>query len=390
MKDSDIKIVGLSNNKPKGKTNWKILGAIIGIVVLAFGVIAGIILVRQQQDIREKAGVTYGRCDEAGAEACPGTDGILRNCHPPESDNTPVLSSCDAAGRIEFCGTRDYCCPVAGGTWTADMSVCAVATATPTSSTRPDYCVSASADKAVLNLNDTLTVSSVSNTPVNGFGYAVYNLDNLYGLDVNGTPNPKPVCTGAGNVTSDCPNGGTHLIFSDPDTSSLRTNGSTQITYGRLFITDKNTGQQLKNVSFMAYFSLNGGQVSSSQDACKAFTRMASVSATATATATSTSRATATATATSTTRATATATATSTTRATATATSTSQATATATSTTSSGNNTSTPTATSTSTTGLARSTTTAVPLPVTGASWPTMLGAGFGIIMILVSLSLAL
>ena len=362
MKDSDIKIVGLSNNKPKGKTNWKILGAIIGIVVLAFGVIAGIILVRQQQDIREKAGVTYGRCDEAGAEACPGTDGILRNCHPPESDNTPVLSSCDAAGRIEFCGTRDYCCPVAGGTWTADMSACAVATATPTSSTKPDYCVSASADKAVLNLNDTLTVSSVSNTPVNGFGYAVYNLDNLYGPG-----NAKPVCTGAGNVTSDCPNGGTHLIFSDPDTTTLRTNGSTQITFGRLFITDKNTGQQLKNVSFMAYFSLNGGQVSWPQDACKAFTRMGT---TATATAT--------------------ATATSTTRATATATSTSQATATATSTTSSGNNTSTPTATSTSTTGLARSTTTAVPLPVTGASWPTMLGAGFGIIMILVSLSLAL
>ncbi|EKE05081.1 MAG: hypothetical protein ACD_19C00426G0103 [uncultured bacterium] len=357
MKDNDIKIVGLSNaSKPKGKTNWKIVGAIVGIVVLAFGVIAGIILVRQQQDIREKAGVTYGRCDEAGAEACPGTDGILRNCHPPESDNTPALSSCDTAGRIEFCGTRNYCCPVAGGTWTADMSACAVATATPTSSTRPDYCVSASADKAVLNSNDTLTVSSVSNTPVNGFGYAVYNLDNLYGPE-----NPKPVCVGAGNVTSDCPNGGTHFILSDPDTNTLRTNGSTQITFGRLFITDKNTGQQLKNVSFMAYFSLNGGQVSWPQNACKAFTRMGTIS-----------------------------TATSTSTATATSTSTTHATATATSTTSSGNNTSTPTATSTSTSGLAGSTATTVPLPVTGAKWPTMLGAGFGIMMILVSLALAL
>ena len=51
----DIKIVGLSSSKSSGKTNWKIIGAIIGIVVLALGIIAGILLVRQQQDIREKA-----------------------------------------------------------------------------------------------------------------------------------------------------------------------------------------------------------------------------------------------------------------------------------------------------------------------------------------------
>ena len=43
MKDADIKIVGLSNSKPKSKTNWKVLSAIIGIIVLAVGVIAGII-----------------------------------------------------------------------------------------------------------------------------------------------------------------------------------------------------------------------------------------------------------------------------------------------------------------------------------------------------------
>lgn len=37
------------------KVNWKVIGAILGVVVLALGVVAGIILVRQQQDIREKA-----------------------------------------------------------------------------------------------------------------------------------------------------------------------------------------------------------------------------------------------------------------------------------------------------------------------------------------------
>ncbi len=127
MADSDIKIVGLSSSKSSGKTNWKIISAIIGIVVLSIGIIAGIVLVRQNQNINEDAkSLPYGRCSEGG-EACPGADGVLRNCHPPEADDTAVLSLCNQAGRIEFCGTRNYCCPSAGGTWTPDMTACAVA-----------------------------------------------------------------------------------------------------------------------------------------------------------------------------------------------------------------------------------------------------------------------
>ncbi|MEK7514044.1 MAG: hypothetical protein AAB580_04090, partial [Patescibacteria group bacterium] len=100
-----------------------------------------------------------------------------------------------------------------------------------------------------------------------------YNLDNLYGPG-----NAKPICTGADTNLDACPNGGTPLTFSDTDTTTLRTNGSTQITYGRLFLNDKNWGdKQVKNVSFTAYFSLNGGQASWPQDKCKAFTKMATV-----------------------------------------------------------------------------------------------------------------
>lgn len=125
MKDNDINVVGLSSNKSGGKTNWKVIGAIIGIVVLAFGVVAGIVLVRQQQNISEKAAVSC-------VEQCPGTDGVLRNCHPPESDGSSDDSSCSFK-RVEFCGTRNYCCPAAGGAWTTDLTACATPTATATS-----------------------------------------------------------------------------------------------------------------------------------------------------------------------------------------------------------------------------------------------------------------
>lgn len=128
MENSDVKVVGLANNQPKSKTNWKVVGALIGIIVLALGVIAGIFLVGQQQDIREKA-ATNNQC----VEQCPGSDGVLRNCHPPESDGTAEESLCNAAlrGSVQFCGTRNFCCN--GSAWTTNMSACATPTATATS-----------------------------------------------------------------------------------------------------------------------------------------------------------------------------------------------------------------------------------------------------------------
>jgi len=124
MNDSDINIVGFSNSEPKNKINWKITGAIIGVVVLSLGVIAGILLVRQQQNISEKA--------DTCVEQCPGSDGVLRNCHPPESDGTSVDSNCDTSRSVKFCGSSNFCCPSAGGTWTTNMSACTVATRTAT------------------------------------------------------------------------------------------------------------------------------------------------------------------------------------------------------------------------------------------------------------------
>lgn len=131
MKDDDVKVIGIANSKPKGKTNWKITGAIIGIVVLALGVIAGIILVKQNQNISEKA----KECS-LGGYACPdpSNSNLLRDCSTGEE--FPNDSLCNSAGRVEICGStasnaKQFCCPSAGAAWTTNLSLCNI-TPTPT------------------------------------------------------------------------------------------------------------------------------------------------------------------------------------------------------------------------------------------------------------------
>lgn len=131
MPIEEVKVVGLSNNKKSGgKPNLKIILAIIGIVVLTLGIVAGIILVREQQNISEEAQVVT--C----VSECPSVDGVLRNCNPPAEDGTPQETVCSSAGLIAFCGTRNYCCPSAEAAWSSNLTLCATAAptiiATPT------------------------------------------------------------------------------------------------------------------------------------------------------------------------------------------------------------------------------------------------------------------
>ena len=170
----------------KKKVKWKnVIGGII-LLMLVIGGGAGYWLTQQSQDIRQQAseGVYYdclndagdsvncdtigkSRCDcgdywtivdgdscsgacpgggggdddggggggggddDGGGgdtcnEQCPGPDGILYNCTPPEADGTSEDSICNAAGRVESCGGSEYCCPEAGGAWTTDMTACTV------------------------------------------------------------------------------------------------------------------------------------------------------------------------------------------------------------------------------------------------------------------------
>lgn len=296
MADSDIKIVGLSSSKSSGKTNWKIISAIIGIVVLSIGIIAGIVLVRQNQNINEEAA---GNCDNpATIVQCPRSDGAIVTCNPPDQNNNAQIQLCNRVGRIEMCGVgssvRQYCCPAIGGTWTTDMTACAVvatATASPTAS-------------------PTIRATSTATTQPAQCGV---------GLS----------CSLSSTVTG--------------------TTACTQPTDSQTLVYCCPTGK-----------TIVGG-------ACV-------TSATSTATATSRGTATATATAKGTATATSTSKATASSKATATAIGMSKATSTAKGT----------------ATAKASASPTAFPVPETGMSLPTILGTGFGVIMILVSLALAL
>lgn len=122
-------------SKKSGKTGKK--GIIIAIVIVAFlilSVIAGVLLVRQQQNIQEKAAADL--CP--AAEACPvsGQPGLLLSCNPSNADGTPQSFSCASTvamvGQIKMCGPTQYCCPSLGASWTTDLTLCSTPSPTPT------------------------------------------------------------------------------------------------------------------------------------------------------------------------------------------------------------------------------------------------------------------
>lgn len=289
MSDPEINIVGLSTNKPKSGISLKVLGAIIGVLVLAAGVYAGIILVKQQQNIREKADEL--NCSDPTAEQCPGTDGILRNCHPPEGGGWPAESVCDRQGRFEFCGTKCFVCPAADGTWSETALTNCQTVLTPTATATAT------------------AVATATSTSVSGCLPRVYY-----------------------EVARGC----------NPTVEMFDSNGNGCYS---------NVGKTCAGIYGTCYLNTA---------ACQAAHPSPTTTSTALATKTPTPTATSTALATKT------------------------PTATPTSTTS-------PTKTATPTsTSIVQGTSTPVPVPVTGMSLPTMIGTGFGIIMILVSLALAL
>ncbi|MFZ5932481.1 MAG: hypothetical protein ACOYT7_00105 [Patescibacteria group bacterium] len=97
----DIPPVITPTGKPKGKFGGKkVIATILGLLVLVGGLGAGIILVKQQQDIREKAAI---------AEPCKAC--VNRVCQqiasPPECSNT--LNECTTVGAA--CGVPTICTP---------------------------------------------------------------------------------------------------------------------------------------------------------------------------------------------------------------------------------------------------------------------------------------
>lgn len=336
MKDDSIKIVGLSNNKISGKSNWKVTAAIIGIIVLALGMIAGIFLVRQNQNINEEASCVA---------SCPGTDGILRSCVGTTGDVT-LDFLCNPAnnGKVEVCGqtnasARQFCC--SGGVWNTSLTGCSVAatatatatsvsTTSPTSSSSPASTPLGQLPSQVV-INDqtpTVTTSCSGSTSLATISWLEASMGNGgYVVDINDVENdwndengfwhtPDFISKETLSVIAPTAFGGAF------DTLDMPKLDSTKKYYVRVLY--KTPNSYSKTVSFTPK----------------------NCAATATATSTSNGSSTAVATATSTAKGTATA--------------------------------------------KSSATATAFPIPETGMSLPTMIGTGFGIVMILVSLALAL
>ena len=122
--------------KKSGKINKKGLFISLAIVIfLILSVVAGVLLVKQQQNIQEKA-QTVNICP--AAEACPVAwqADVLMSCTTPNADGTPRQISCSSisnVGIIASCGSGHYCCPSLGASWTTDVSLCSTVSPTPES-----------------------------------------------------------------------------------------------------------------------------------------------------------------------------------------------------------------------------------------------------------------
>ena len=126
-------------SKKSGKISKGTIIVTVSIFVfLILGVIAGVLLVKQQQNIQEKAAGSV--CPNA--QACPvvGQPDLLRNCNPANADGTPQEISCLTSGnvgQVVVCGPQSYCCPSLGASWTSDLTLCSTPSPTPTATDTP-------------------------------------------------------------------------------------------------------------------------------------------------------------------------------------------------------------------------------------------------------------
>jgi|GEM_PF-2820466 len=131
----------VTSSKAKKKGNRGLIVTILIVVFLILSIVAGVLLVRQQQNIAEKASPS-NLCP--GAEACPlSSDKThLWDCHPAEVDGTVNDHICNVAGYVATCGAAhtQYCCPAVGANWTTNLAVCnslASQSASPTATATP-------------------------------------------------------------------------------------------------------------------------------------------------------------------------------------------------------------------------------------------------------------
>jgi hypothetical protein len=208
---SPFEIITTGKSKKVGKT-----GIIVGVSIAVFlilSVVAGVLLVRQQQNVQEKASTIC-------TEACPrsGRPDLLSDCHPPQTDGSPDDKLCNLAGRVDTCGAAQtkYCCPSAGGAWTTNMSACATptptatATATATATGTGTATPTATATSTPNSCNK--TCGSNSNCQSGLYCYSGYCRNPLCASDSScgcGTKTATPTATATAKATTKAATGGT-------------------------------------------------------------------------------------------------------------------------------------------------------------------------------------
>jgi len=167
-KQSDFSVITTTKSSKKSKS-----GLIIGTVVVLFLAISipiGVYLVKQQQDIREKAAAATV-CPIA--EACPvaGAPALLRSCYSISVGGTPREISCSTVanvGEIASCGSSQYCCPSLGASWTKDISLCSTPSPSPSLSPSPSSTATASASPSIRATSTASASGTMAPIPVTG------------------------------------------------------------------------------------------------------------------------------------------------------------------------------------------------------------------------------
>lgn len=277
---------------PAKKPGKKMAGILIAVLFILLTIPAAVFLARQNQDIRQRA-VTSGHvnkgqwnfCNNSGCDTGADYPKCYVNHYWTKDKNDSTITDIllDFGKQSASLGARDCgaeqidaaCVSDYGGVvtvgyaWRIYDQSCAdepAPSSSPQPSVRPNLCVDASVDNAVLGPNDVTKVTSTSSQAANYFYYYVYNLNNLFGPG-----NPKPVCVSSGgdvtNVTGSCPADTYHLIYRDPNTA-LRTTGVRPLAYADLFVLDKNNDQMVTKVQINAYFQIGTGMLSVADANC--------------------------------------------------------------------------------------------------------------------------
>lgn len=134
---SNFNVITPVRSNKKNKTGL-IIGAVI-VTFLAISIPAGVYLVKQQQNIKEKA---QSALVCPAAEACPvtGEPALLKSCYSATTGDSPQEISCTTianVGTTTICGGRTYCCPSLGSSWTTNITLCASPNPTVTPSVIP-------------------------------------------------------------------------------------------------------------------------------------------------------------------------------------------------------------------------------------------------------------